>query len=60
MDELIDAGVPDFVVTLQIEPQTPEEFEGYEIVRSFSSDYGQPEGVTAYFTLYQRAGTEAA
>ena len=60
VDELIDAGVPDFVVTLQIEPQTPEEFEGYEIVRSFSSDYGQPEGVTAYFTLYQRAGTEAA
>ena len=54
MDELVDERAMDFIVTIVGDPEQAPEFEGYDVVLSFSSDFGLEK--QAYYTLYQREG----
>ena len=58
VQEMIDEGIPDFIITSPGDPEHPQEFEGYDVVLNFPSHYGLRAGETVYYTLYQREGAQ--
>lgn len=56
VDEMIDEGIPDFILASPGDPEQAPEFEGYDIVLNLSSNFGF--GETVYYTLYQREGAQ--
>ena len=58
VDEMIDEGIPDFILASPGDPEQAPEFEGYDVVLNFPSHYGLQEGERVYFILYQREGAQ--
>ena len=56
VDEMIDEGIPDFILASPGDPEQAPEFKDYDIVLNLSSDFGF--GETVYYTLYQREGAQ--
>ena len=54
IQQLIDGGVPDFVVTLLFDPEDIPELERYARVAVIPTDYGSGSGDVTYYCLYQR------